>query len=214
MGIGRTNSGGGVNVSGVTATAVDVHPDKYFVDSNGVLTQGAMPLLAGATYDTSTSNRTIAAGQYISSDQTIRAVTTSNITDANIKRGVTVKVGDSADAGRIVSVAGKLDPCNEAAGTVVGSNANALSIPAPTGWRSSSTIISLYIFNPTSNSAILMCCGAGTGTTAGRCVVNGSVYSCQIRNVSYNSTYYPVVNAPSDNVWSSNTTFTYKLIWR
>ena len=33
----------GADVSGVTASASDVHPDKYFVNSSGTLTQGAMP---------------------------------------------------------------------------------------------------------------------------------------------------------------------------
>lgn len=218
MGIGRTNAAGGADISGVTATVNDVLDTADFVDANGDLLSGAIPSLAGTTFNVSDSNRTIQAGQYIAGDLTLRAVTTSNITAANIKSGVTVNVGDSANTGRILSVTGTLTSCNEATGTVTGNNTNALQIPAPTGWSSSSTIISLYIINPTANSSILMMCGSGVGSAAGRCVVysaaSASVYNCQIRNVSYGGSTYPVVNAPNDTLWSSNTTFTYKLIWR
>ncbi len=61
---------------------------------------------AATTYNTSTSNQTIAAGTYLTGAQTIRAVTTSNLSAANVKSGVVVTVGDSADAGRIASITG------------------------------------------------------------------------------------------------------------
>lgn len=62
--------------------------------------------LGATTYNTSTTNQTISSGRYITGTQTIRAVTTSGITAANIKAGTTVSVGDSADADRILSVTG------------------------------------------------------------------------------------------------------------
>lgn len=61
---------------------------------------------AAATYNTSTSDQTIAAGNYLTGAQTIKAVTTSNISAANIKAGVVVKVGDANSAGRIANVTG------------------------------------------------------------------------------------------------------------
>ena len=61
---------------------------------------------AAATYNTSTSDQTIAASQYLTGAQTIKAVTTSNIDAANIKYNVTVKVGDANSAGRIKNVTG------------------------------------------------------------------------------------------------------------
>jgi len=42
----------------------------------------------------------------LSGDQTIKAVTTTNITAANIKYGVTAEVGDSTDSDRVTSVTG------------------------------------------------------------------------------------------------------------
>lgn len=61
---------------------------------------------AAQTIYPSTSDQTIAASRYLTGAQTIKAVTTSNLTADNIKSGVTVTVGDSADADRILSVVG------------------------------------------------------------------------------------------------------------
>ena len=61
---------------------------------------------AAETYYTSSSDRTIAANQYLAGAQTIKAVTTSNLSAGNIKKDVVVKVGDSGNAGRIANVTG------------------------------------------------------------------------------------------------------------
>ena len=68
--------------------------------------KGDIQSKAAATYNTSSSDQTIAAGQYLSGAQTIKAVTTSNISAANIKKGVTVTVGDANDADRIATATG------------------------------------------------------------------------------------------------------------
>ena len=61
---------------------------------------------AATTYHPSTSDQTIASGTYTTGAQTIKAVTLSNLTAANIKSGVTVKVGDSTDDDCVTSVTG------------------------------------------------------------------------------------------------------------
>lgn len=61
---------------------------------------------AAQTIYPSASDQTIASGRYLTGTQTIKAVTTTNLTAANIKKGVTVTVGDSADADRVASVTG------------------------------------------------------------------------------------------------------------
>lgn len=58
------------------------------------------------TIHPSTSDQTIASGRYLSGAQTIKAVTLSNLTAANIKSGVTVTVGDSTDSDCVASVTG------------------------------------------------------------------------------------------------------------
>ena len=65
-------------------------------------TQGA------TTYNTSTTDQTIASGRYLTGTQTIKAVTVSGLSAANIANGVTVMVGDSNDPDRIASVTGTL----------------------------------------------------------------------------------------------------------
>ena len=62
---------------------------------------------AAATYYPSTTDQTIASGTYTTGTQTIKAVTYSNtLIASNIKSGVVVTIGDSADADRVLSVTG------------------------------------------------------------------------------------------------------------
>ncbi len=68
--------------------------------------KGDISSKSAATYNTSNSDQSIASGQYLSGVQTIKAVTTSNISAGNIRKGVNVKVGDANNAGRIANVTG------------------------------------------------------------------------------------------------------------
>lgn len=61
---------------------------------------------ATATIYPSASDQTISSSTYLTGTQTIKGVTYSNLTADNIKNGVTVTIGDSADADRILSVTG------------------------------------------------------------------------------------------------------------
>lgn len=61
---------------------------------------------AAQTIYPSSSDQTINSGRYLTGNQTIKAVTTTNLTADNIKSGVVVQVGDSADADRVLSVTG------------------------------------------------------------------------------------------------------------
>ena len=61
---------------------------------------------AATTFHPSTSDQNIASGTYTTGAQTIKAVTTSNLTAENIKNGVTITIGDSTDADCVASVTG------------------------------------------------------------------------------------------------------------
>ena len=61
---------------------------------------------AAQTIYPSTTDQTIASGKYLTGAQTVKAVTTTNLSAEYIKSGVTVQVGDSADSDRIASVTG------------------------------------------------------------------------------------------------------------
>ena len=88
-----------------TAEAGDILSSKIAY-VNGAKVTGTIATKAAATYYPSTAKQTIAAAQYLGGAQTVAAVTTSNITAANIKTGVVVKVGDSGNASRITQVTG------------------------------------------------------------------------------------------------------------
>lgn len=74
-------------------------------NSNISLTASVTTQAAQTIYPSGT-DQTISSGRYLTGTQTIKGVTTSNLTAENIKNGVTVTVGDSADADRILSVTG------------------------------------------------------------------------------------------------------------
>ena len=75
---------------------------------NGSKVTGNISSKSAASYNPSTADQTINASQYLSGAQTIRAVTLTNLTAANIANGVTVKVGCSADDDCVASVTGSL----------------------------------------------------------------------------------------------------------
>lgn len=61
---------------------------------------------AAATYHPATTDQTIAGQQYLTGAQTIKAVTISGLSAANIVQGVTVEIGDADDPDRIISITG------------------------------------------------------------------------------------------------------------
>ena len=82
---------------------------------SGVVAYGASGEVTGniqsksaSTYTPSSSSQSIAANQYLSGAQTIEAVVCTNLTSANIKSGVTVKVGTATDDDSVTSVQGSL----------------------------------------------------------------------------------------------------------
>lgn len=64
--------------------------------------------IAATTYNVSTANQTISSARYLTGTQTIRGVTTTNLSASNILSGVTIQVGDSANASRIATVTGNV----------------------------------------------------------------------------------------------------------
>lgn len=78
---------GGTDISDATATAGDILVGKTAYIKGGK-TEGVIPLLTAQTWTPTTSNQTIANGQYISGTQTIKGDT--NLTSSNIREGVTL----------------------------------------------------------------------------------------------------------------------------
>ena len=101
-------SGGGGGSDEVTATKNDVLAGYTAVtsDSDDEPVEGTIPSKAAEVYETSSSDQTISAGQYLAGTQTIRAVRTVNLSAANIKKDVVVKVGDADSAGSVADITG------------------------------------------------------------------------------------------------------------
>ena len=104
-------SGGG------TATFYDASETDVVAGTmlNGVKAIGASGEVTGniqskaaATYTPSNTSQSINSGQYLSGAQTIEAVVCANLTAANIKQGVTVKIGTATDDDSVTSVQGTL----------------------------------------------------------------------------------------------------------
>ena len=88
---------------------------------------------AAQTIHPSTTDQTIASGKYLTGAQTIKAVTTTNLTAANIVSGVTVKIGDSTDDDCVASVTGTAETGGGGGPTLLSSQTVELSC-ANTSW--------------------------------------------------------------------------------
>ena len=85
---------------GLSSVSITVGAISSTYVGSGVSRQSAQTIYP------STSDQSISSGKYLTGAQTIKAVTTTNLTADNIKSGVTVTVGDSSDADRVASVTG------------------------------------------------------------------------------------------------------------
>ncbi len=82
-------TGGGVNLADATATAADVLLGKTsYAGADKNIKTGAIPIKAEATITPGTAAQTIAAGQYLSGEQTIQG--DANLLAENIKSGISI----------------------------------------------------------------------------------------------------------------------------
>ena len=101
---------GYVTLSKSISAKPTVTTEGYVTD--GTLSAANITLIAEMTTKEATTlypsgtDQTISSGQYLSGTQTIKAVTTTNLSAANVKDGVVVQVGDSVDSDRVTSVTG------------------------------------------------------------------------------------------------------------
>lgn len=111
----------------ITSAAQILYP--YTGYSQGIKYTGSIQSQAAQTIYPSTSDQTIASGQYLSGIQTIKGVVLTNLLAENIKNGVTIEVGDSADSDRITSVIGTYQSSrNYISGIQSSSNSQTLTI--------------------------------------------------------------------------------------
>ena len=75
---------------------------------------------AAATIYPSTADQTISSYRWLTGTQTIKSVTTTNLTASNIAEGVVVKVGDSTNASRITQITGTHSGVSTYTATITG----------------------------------------------------------------------------------------------
>lgn len=91
-------------------------------DKDGKLWTGNIQSMAGSTYYATTSDQTIStSGKYLTSNIVIKKLTSANYNAANIKKGVTISVGNSS--GNVYSVTGTFTSAGtQTTGTVATAN--------------------------------------------------------------------------------------------
>ena len=137
-----------VNTSGVVTAAYTGSSSITPTVSAGYITAGTAGTIsttgtstyqltskAAATYNTSTADQTIASQRWLVGAQTIKSVTTSNLTAANIKSGVVIKVGDANNASRITQVTGTYAPAVSSLTVTPTSTAQTFNATAVYGYK-------------------------------------------------------------------------------
>ena len=88
--------GGGSDSSDVTASSAQVLKGYTAIttDSDDEPKEGTIPSKAAQTYYVLTTDQVIALNQYLAGNQTIKAVSQSNLSAGNVKKGVTISVSN------------------------------------------------------------------------------------------------------------------------
>lgn len=99
----------GVDANNFPLITVDANNEGYQFERTFTMTGDVSISTQGAsTYYVSTADRTITSSKWLTGAQTIKSVTTTNLSASYILSGITVKVGDSGNASRIAQVSGTL----------------------------------------------------------------------------------------------------------
>ena len=102
-----------VNASGLVTATTSTSAGFVSTDATADSNTLQLPTKGAETYPfTTMASATIPAGKYLTGDQTILQAYTSGIEAGNIKYGEIVKVGDTANNGRIHNVAGTFTRAN------------------------------------------------------------------------------------------------------
>lgn len=166
---------------------------------------------ATQTINTSTADQTIASYRWLTGTQTIKSVTTSNLTAANIKSGVTIKVGDANNASRITQITGTYE------GTVINNQNKSFTpdetgttLTADTGYTGLGTVTVAGISSTYVGTGIARKSSADLTANLSTVTVPAGYYSSQVtKNVTSATAFAPAVTLTSSTgVITGTNTFT------
>ena len=159
-----------------------------------------MTRLTATAYNVSTSDQTIAAGQYITGQQRFKGVVVSNtLTAANIKSGVTITVGDADNASRITSVTGTYSGGSGPALTLISTTSLGTLSTSNTSATDTTKSLSLASSTNFTDYDLLVVDISVNSTTNGRHTSSVSfILITGTSNVATKNTY-----AVASNVWNS-----------
>lgn len=159
-----------------------------------------MTRLTATAYNVSTSDQTIAAGQYITGQQRFKGVVVSStLTAANIKSGVTITVGDADNASRITSVTGTYSGGSGPALTLISTTSLGTLSTSSTSAADTSKTLSLASSTNFTNYDLLIVDISVNSTTNGRHTSSVSfIFLTGTSDVNTKNTY-----AVGSNVWNS-----------
>ena len=169
-----------------------------------------LPTKAAATYYPSTSDQYIGDDQFLTGQQTIKGVTTTNLTAANIKEGVTVQVGDSADPDRVLSVTGTYSGAtNFVTGTfTTGSTAGADSVNLAYTGSGYPIAAMVVVEGGAYNSAVSPWYSAVQRYAVGQWTMSKSVFTSSPTYTTSGTQNQAVTTAIYKNSTSSSTSYT------
>ena len=137
---------------------------------------------AAQTIHPSSTDQSIGASRYLTGAQTIKAVTTTNLTADNIKSGVIVKIGDSTDDDCVTSVTGTYSggaSIQTKTGTFTGNGTRTIDISSVTFDPD------IVYFNSDPGTT------ASSGTVAA-IIVRGQMTATRYRNNSTTNSHYAI----------------------
>lgn len=141
-------SGGasGAGSDDCTATADKILAGYTAIVNNGTdePTTGTMATKNAGTYNTSASDQTISANQYLLGAQTIKAVTVSGLDASKMLTTATVKVGDANDDDRIASATGTIVTKTDSGNVTLNAGTTSKSYPAGYYPNAHGAVVTVY----------------------------------------------------------------------
>lgn len=179
--------GNSIDTDGINASSTNILKGKTTIDVNGEPLEGTIESVNASTFSPSSNVTTMVAtttAKYLAGNQTINAVTTQNFSAGNIKSGVNVKVGTTANAGSIVNITGTFgNGANVAAGRML-KNKTAYNGTSKTTGTITSKAAATYNYSTDVQTI------ASGQYLSGAQVINGVQGSAQASNVRSGYTFW------------------------